>query len=162
MRISRLILAFLIFGFVGQMLYYFPNLPQLMASHFNSLGEPDGWMSKTSFLIFEMVILFIIIGKFTLLPWLIEKIPNNLINLPNKEHWLAPERRAETFNILRVYFEWFSVGLLSLFIVVNEMVFRANLNRENLSNAVWIVLVAYLLFVVVWVVKFILQFKIKK
>ncbi len=159
MSLSRATLIFLTVGFIGQILYYYPNLPEKMASHFNSLGEPDGWMPKSGFLIFEGVILFIIIATFSLLPLAIEQTPNSLINLPNKDYWLADEKRAETFSIIRCYFEWFSVGLLGLFIVINEMVFRANLAKQPLSNSIWMVLIVFLIFVGIWLTKFILRFR---
>jgi uncharacterized membrane protein len=162
MSLSRIILAFLVIGLVGQILYYYPNLPDRMASHFNGAGEPDGWMSKQNFLIFEAVILLLIIAEFSLLPLLIEKMPASLINLPNKTHWLSETNRTATFAVIRQYFEWFSVGLLALFIAVNEMVFRANLNKQPLSNSIWIVLIVFLLLVGIWLVKFILRFRVKK
>ncbi len=159
MRLSRALLAFLAVGFLGQILYYFPNLPGNMASHFNGLGEPDGWMSKQSFLILEGVILLIIIAEFTLLPLAIAKMPQSLITLPNKDYWLADEKRGATFSTIQHYFEWFSVGLFGLFIAINEMVFRANLAKQNLSNSIWIILAVYFLFVGIWLIKFILQFR---
>jgi uncharacterized membrane protein len=162
MSLSRIILAFLVIGLVGQILYYYPNLPDRMASHFNGAGEPDGWMSRQNFLIFEAVILLLIIAEFSLLPLLIEKMPASLINLPNKTHWLSETNRNATFAVIRQYFEWFSVGLLALFIAVNEMVFRANLNKQPLSNSIWIVLIVFLFLVGIWLVKFILRFRVKK
>lgn len=162
MSLSRAILAFLVVGFIGQIIYYYPNLPERMASHFNASGKPDGWMSKSVFLIFEGVVLTMIIAEFTLLPLLIEKMPDSLISLPNKDYWLANERRAETFSAIRVYFEWFSVGLLGLFIAINEFVFRANLNQKNLSDWTWIILLIFLTFVGISTFKFARQFKSPK
>lgn len=162
MRLSRIILAFFLISFIGQILYYYPNLPEKMASHYNALGEPERWMLKQSFLVFEAVILLVIVAEFTLLPLLLEKLPTSLINLPNKNHWLAEERRAETFATFRHYFEWFGIGLFGLFIAVNEMVFRANLTNQNLSNAAWIVLMVFLIFVGIWLTKFILRFRLPK
>jgi uncharacterized membrane protein len=162
MRLSRIALAFFGIGFLGQLLYYYPNLPEKMASHYNASGEPDNWMSKQSFLILELVILLVILAEFTLLPFLLERIPNSLINMPHKSYWLADERRHETFSVIRHYLEWFSVGLLGLFIAINEMVFRANLNNQRLSNAAWIALIIFLIFVAVWLTKFILRFRLPK
>ncbi len=159
MRLSRVILAFLLFGLIGQLLYYYPNLPEKMASHFNDRGEPDGWMLKQNFLIFELVILLILIAEFMLLPLIIAKMPDSLINLPNKTYWLADEKREETFSVIGHYFEWLSVGLFGLFIAVNEMVFLANLAGQPLHNSVWIILGIFLLFVVIWLIKFILRFR---
>src|SRR5687768_4726464 len=122
MRTSRIIIYFLIGIFLAQSVYYYSALPEKMASHFNAAGEVDGWMSKSSFFIFEGGILLLILAEFTLIPFLIKILPDSLINLPNKDFWLAKERREETFAAIRDYFEWFSILLLALFIAVNQMV----------------------------------------
>ena len=162
MRLSRMILFFLIGVFVSQCVYYYPNLPEIMASHFDGAGKPNGWMSKQSFFLLEVVILGFIILEFTFLPWIIGKMPNRLINMPNKEFWFAEERRAETINIIQHFFEWFSAGLLALFVSVNQLVFRANLTGENLSSYSWLILGAFLFFVVIWLIKFLRRFRIEK
>jgi uncharacterized membrane protein len=155
-----MILYFLISVFIAQAFYYYPNLPETMASHFNASGKADGWMSKQNFFLFEAVILLLIILEFTLLPYLIGKMPLSLINMPNKEFWFAEERRAETISIIRNYFEWFAVSLCALFISVNQIVFRANINRENLPSVeMWMILCAFLVFVAVWMIKFTRRFK---
>ncbi len=162
MRLSRIILYFLIGVFLAQAVYYYPNLPEVMASHFNGAGEPDGWMSKRNFFLLEGVILLLIVFEFALLPYLIGKMPLPLINMPNKEFWFAGESRAETLSVIRSYFEWFSVSLLALFTAVNQLVFRANINRENLPSAeIWLIIGAFLIFVVVWLIKFVRRFRIK-
>lgn len=162
MRLSRIILYFLIGVFLAQAVYYYPNLPEMMASHFNGAGEPDGWMSKRNFFLLEGVILLVIILEFTLLPWLIGKMPDSMINMPNKQFWFAEERRAETLSVIRNSFEWFSISLLALFTAVNQLVFRANINRENLLSAeMWLILGAFLIFVILWLIKFTRQFRIK-
>lgn len=162
MSLARAILYLLIGVFLAQIVYYYPNLPETVASHFNGFGEPDGWMARQNFVIFEGVLLLIIIFEFTLLPFAIEKMPNSLINLPNKDYWLAAERREATFGTIRSYFEWFSIALLSLFIAVNQLVFRANINRENLlSTEIWMIIGAFSIFTIIWLIKFIRQFRLR-
>ncbi len=159
MQLRHLIFGVIVLLFAAQMAYYYPILPAVIASHFNGAGEPDGWMSKPSFYVFEFVILVFIIAEMSLLPWLVEKMPNSFLNLPNKEYWLAPERRPYAFEIFRTYFQWFSIVLLFLFVCVNQLVFIANLKRQPLGSAIWAILVVYLTFVVIWLIKFILAFK---
>jgi len=155
MKLTRIILYFLIGFWVAQFAFYFGNLPEIVASHFNAAGEPDGWMSKSSFAIFEAVILLLIAAEFTVLPLLLEKTPDSLINLPNKAFWLAAERRSETFAVIRSNFEWLAVILLVLFIAVNQMVFQANTQNQNLpEKTVIIVLALFFAFVIVWMWKF--------
>ena len=158
MKLSRAILFCLIGVFVAQFAFYYPNLPESVASHFGADGIADGFMRKSNFAIFEAVLLLLLIGEFTVLPALIEKFPDSLINLPNKNYWLAAERRPATFAVLQSYFEWLSVLLLLLFIAVNQAVFKANINRENLGSAVLIILILFLAAVTVWMIKFIKHF----
>lgn len=161
MRLSRGIIFLLIGFFVAQIGFYYPNLPERMASHFNQAGEANDWTSKNSFVVFEAILLLFILSEFILLPLIIEKSPDSLINLPNKEYWLAAERRAETFRVMKIYFEWLAIGLLGLFISINQMVFKANINQENLSAlTMWLIIGAFLVYVFVWMIKFIRQFKI--
>ena len=160
MRLSRIILFFLIGVFVSQCVYYYPNLPEIMASHFDGAGKPNGWMSKQSFFLLEAVILGFIILEFTFLPWIIGKMPNRLINMPNKEFWFAAERRAETINIIQHFFEWFSAALLALFVAVNQLVFQANLDKKPLPSVpMWTILGLFFLFVIIWLIMFTRRFK---
>ena len=160
MRLSRIILIFLISVFISHCAFYYPNLPDPMATHFNGAGKPDGWMAKSNFFLLEIGILALIVLEFTFLPWIIGKFPVRLINMPNKEYWFAEERRAETLRIIGHFFEWFSAALLALFIGINQLVFHANLTRENLSPMSWVILGAFLVFVVVWLISFYRRFKV--
>ena len=38
-----------------QAAWYYPRLPETVASHFSGSGIPDGWMSKQSFLLIELM-----------------------------------------------------------------------------------------------------------
>lgn len=160
MNIPRAILSFLFSLFLCQIVYYYPNLPEKVAVHFNAFGEPDNWASKRSYLIFQVILLvFTAVITFGL-PVLIKKLPDSAINIPHKDYWLAPERRNQTFSILQKRFEWFGVGLCALMISINQLAIRANLLDQNLSSASWYILVAFLLFVIVWSVKLCKDFKI--
>ncbi len=120
-------------------------------------------MSKSNFFIFEFVILLLIVAEFALLPKLIEKMPNTLINLPNKDYWLTSERSNETFATIRQFFDWLSAGLLILFIAVNQLVFQANIKQIDLpTTPMWTILGLFLIFVVIWLTFFVFRFRIKK
>ncbi len=160
MRLPRIILLILVGIFVAQMSYYYVNLPEMVASHFDGGGNPNGWMSKSTFVIFELFLLIFVVGQFMLVPRMIAKMPDSLISLPNKTYWLAAERRAETFFVIRNYFEWFSVALLILFIAINQLVFRANLGHENLSSKeTWVIIALFLVFVFVWLISLVRKFR---
>ncbi len=161
MRLSRIILVFLISVFISQCVFYYPNLPQIMASHFNGAGAADGWMDKNNFFLVEAGILSLIVFAVLILPYLIGKMPKSLLNIPNKEYWLNDERRAATLKIIGHFFQWFGAALLALFIGINQLVFRANLTGKNLPSLSWAIPGAFLIFVIVWVMQFFNRFKVR-
>jgi len=144
------------------LLWIYSVLPETVASHFDGAGNANAWMSKEAFLVFEAVILLLVVGEFTLIPWLISRMPKSLINLPHKDYWLSEERREHTFATFRRYFEIFGASILILFTIVNHLVYLANVNRQNLSGNIWYVLIAFFAFVVIWLAKFIMEFTRKK
>jgi uncharacterized membrane protein len=162
MAFSRMLLFILIGIFVAQSVYYFTALPEKVASHFDGTGTPDGWMSRSGFIALEAIILAILAFQFLALPYLIEKLPNSFMNIPHKDHWLSDERRVETFAFMRRYLEWFAAVSLLLFILINQLVYAANIERQNLqSGKMWVILVGYFVFVAVWLVMFVRHFSVK-
>lgn len=141
------------------MLWIFPALPEIVATHFDNQGNPNGWMSRQTFLIFEVILVLFVSGEFLLVPWFIGRMPNSRINIPNKAYWLTPERRADALAIFGAYFEVFGAVILILSTVVNHFVYLANIRRQNLSGNVWIVIVSFLVFVAVWAIKLIREFR---
>jgi hypothetical protein len=93
-------------------------------------------------------------------PRLITAMPASAINLPNKEFWLSPERREETFLFLRAQMARFGCVLLAFLLFVMELVFRANLQTPpRLNNAAFVpALVAFIVFSMSWTASFVVHF----
>jgi hypothetical protein len=139
---------------------YVSRLPDVMATHFGGLGTPNGWQTIHAFFVTDIVVVVLATVVGFGVPLIIGVVPVSLINLPNKQSWLAPERRANTLAYLRVHFAWFGCALLAFLLFVNELVFRANLvtPRRLNSTAFTAALVAFLAFVLVWTIRVIRHF----
>ena len=77
------------------------KLPITVASHFNAAGVVDGRMSRAThivLMVFTMNFVAIIAPG---LIALISKLPQDLLNLPNKEYWLRIDQRLKTFEFLK-------------------------------------------------------------
>ncbi len=102
------------------------ELPSRVASHFRPGGRPDSFMPRDAY---ETWVLALVVGLPILLVLahsLVRYLPARFVNLPNREHWLAPERRAETADYLHARSMWFG-ALLSVFMAyVHWQVVRAN------------------------------------
>lgn len=79
------------------------QLPDHVASHFNASGQADGWMPRSSVSRFALTmgcgLSFSMIAVF----WLIRFLPARLMNLPNRDYWLVPERRQATYAVFSRY-----------------------------------------------------------
>jgi uncharacterized membrane protein len=126
-RVPRGLFFAIVFAAIVQGVYGFPLLPDRMASHFAASGMPNGWMTKAQFfVVYALTLLPALVVEF----WVgrsIAKTPEARINLPNKEYWLAPERRDATFAYFENFFAWYGCALLLLVVFIMGLAMRANL-----------------------------------
>ena len=143
-----------------QYFYYAPRLPEIVASHFGRGGSVNGWETKTLFFSLELgsIVLATVISFGV--PRMIGALPISMINLPNKEYWLSPERRDETLGYLQMHMMWFGCALLAFLLFVMELAFRANLlNPPRLNLAAFVpALMAFLVFVGISTIRLIVRF----
>src|ERR1051325_9785585 len=82
---------------LGYLAWSANDMPQRAPTHFDVAGEPDGWMNRSTYLLFTavfgLVFPLVIVG----ICYAPRRLPASLINIPHREHWLAAERRTETF-----------------------------------------------------------------
>ena len=126
-RLPNSIFFALILVAAVQLNYYAQRLPEIVGSHFSTRGSASAWQTKFAFLSVELVIIVLAAIISFGVPRLIAAMPASAINLPNKDFWLSPERREETFYFLRTQMAWFGCALLAFLLYVMELVFRANL-----------------------------------
>ena len=94
-------------GWSGTVLLLCAATAEVLGSHFAGNGAVNGWQSMAAFFTTELavVVLAAVVGFG--IPRIIGAMPVSLINLPNKEFWLSPERRAETLSYLQMHMAWF-------------------------------------------------------
>lgn len=103
-----------------------PDLPARVATHFDGAGRPNGWMSRSSHILFMLIFgsafpLFIIAtcaaARF---------LPVWMVNIPNRAYWLAPERRRDTARYLMHHALWLGCATVALMTGVQLLVVNAN------------------------------------
>jgi uncharacterized membrane protein len=134
-RIPRILFFAIALAAIAQCVHDFPLLPGRMASHFGASGMPNGWMTKPQFFItYAVVLLPALIVEF----WAhrrVAKTPDAKLRLPNKEYWLAPEHRAETFAYFKSFFAWFGCAFLLVEVFAMGLAMRANFETPPLLPA---------------------------
>lgn len=156
-----LVLVGLLVGAAFYAVAVYPSLPDPMAAHFDASGEADGFQSKEGFFVVYGVMVAILVGMFVGLAFLIPWMPTSLINLPNKDAHLAPERREETLAEISAFILWLGVATVGFLVWVLHLTFQANLRdgAPSLGSGFLVGLIAYVLLVLGWTVKFFLRYR---
>jgi uncharacterized membrane protein len=138
----------IIFAGIAECLHDYPLLPDRLASHFSASGIPNGWMTKPQFFItYAVMLLPALVVEF----WVSHRIankPDAKLRLPNKEYWLAPERRAGTFCYFESFFAWYGCALLFVEVFTMSLAMRANFDAppQLPTSPIVFVVVGFVLF----------------
>ena len=130
------------------------SLPTIVVSLFDSLGRPNGMMPRSGYTGIMLVVVAIVPLLLVLMPLQVFRKSNAHLNLPNKEYWLAPERRAETIDYLSRQAIRFSSMLLAFLCYAHWLVVKANQITPPTLSSRWFIggLVVFLVATLVWVV----------
>jgi uncharacterized membrane protein len=126
LRGPAFLLALLYAGFVGFVFVSAGQLPERVATHFNAHGQPNGWMSRSGHILFVFilgtVLPVLIIGLLSF----VRSLPAALINVPNRDYWLAPERQGETSAYLLKHGFWFACIIVCFVAGIHYLILQAN------------------------------------
>ncbi len=134
--------------------FYYYRMPEEIASHFNASGSADGWMNKSTYFLTYYLIMLSIAVMFYVINLFLNRIPEKMINLPNKKYWLDPARKEESINSIKNFIYWFGTLTITYILLVFREVYIANMNRTfDLGNTMWIYLIILLAAVTYTVIK---------
>lgn len=154
-RLSPLWVLFLLWVLFGALIAAtYTAWPAQVAAHFDLAGKPNGWMSREANLVAFVALGFLlplfIYGIFCLT----SVFPTQLINLPRREYWLAPERRDATLRELRRQALW--LGCLIILFIAGLYVVTLLANQQNPaqldSSHVLLLLGGFFAGLAIWVV----------
>ena len=144
-----------------QQFLYWQRLPDRVATHFNGSGKPDGWMHRDQAALFMVGLETLMPAIFLGIAYMIYFIPSQLINIPHKEFWLAPERREASISFMAKSTAAFSLAISLFFIGMNHLTYLANRAEGNLSPiGFWILMACFLAVTAVWITCLLLRFRI--
>jgi hypothetical protein len=124
-RTPAMILGLLYLCFFGSLVCSAYQLPDRLATHFNGNGQPDGWMTRSEYLLLTglsgSLLLLFFVGLF----FAIRAAPGGL-NMPHRDYWLSPEQRVATFDFIFCQLLTFSCMFISFFIGIHLLTIQAN------------------------------------
>ena len=132
-KTGYLILAGLMLLGVFQHARYWPELPERVATHFGIDGKPNDWMSRSTSTIVFLALQSGVPVFMLAMTSLASRMPVSMVNIPNREYWLHPERRSATMAHMSLMITWIAV-LTSLFMTaISHLTFVANKTGNGLN-----------------------------
>lgn len=141
LRLS-IVLAVLAGGAIAA--WYWPALPERVASHFDAAGRPNGWSSRESFVGLMVGMTVFHAALFLGIEQVVRRSPKKWINLPHKEEWLSPGREARTREILAGHLLALGLATIVLVDLVSAMTLATNAgSAPRLGAGAWILLAGF-------------------
>ncbi len=137
------------------------QLPDRVASHFGAGNLPNGWMTHDRYLafIFAFAVLLpaIVVAGVGIVPFLSPR----RINIPHREYWLAPERRAATLTTLASRACWLGTWIAVFLAGVHYAILEANATAPPRLpvDLVWTLLIAFVAGIALWIGMLHLRFR---
>lgn len=160
---GRLTFAFLLALVAAQIFYYAPQLPDRVVDNFAFDGTPNGSSGKTAFFILYAALVAFIGLVFFGISLLLHRIPPSLINMPNKDYWLAPERKAESLAFLSNRMILAGDATVAFIAITFQEIILINLNvseeEPRLGYLFWMIMGGYFVYMTVWVVRVLIRFR---
>jgi uncharacterized membrane protein len=146
--------------FFGYLAVSYNQLPLKVASHFDFHGLPDGWMTRSADAEIMTAVALIVPGLVIGTMANAGRIPISFINVPHRDYWLAPDRRATAIEVLRRFGLWFAtLNVLSL-TGLNALTVDANLHAPCHLNLQLLLTgaILYLVLTTIWLLRLLHHF----
>ena len=164
MKTRHLVLLLLWGAAALQCLYYYPLLPETVASHFDGAGRPNGWSSKQSFLGLYVAMIGLMSFVFYVLPGLLHHFSPSRINIPHRKYWLEPERKEKALAMMDEQMGRFGIATMILMVWAIQLAINANAAGGGSLNSgtMWMLLGGYAAYTVMWLVRLYRRFRVPR
>lgn len=136
------------------------SLPDIAATHFNARGEPNAFSSRDGYRAFMALLIIGIPFLLAVLPVVVGRRWPQLLNIPNRRYWLAPERIEATLASMGARTALLAAVMIGLQCFVHRLVLAANsADRPELDQQALLVgLGIFGVFMFGWIVAMYLRF----
>jgi serine/threonine protein kinase/capsular polysaccharide biosynthesis protein len=134
-------------------------LPARVAGHFDGDGNANGWMSRPAYLLFIGALPVFFAGLFTLIGRLAKTLPARFINIPRRDFWLAPERRAIFSALLLRRLLWLACLMTGFVGGLHGMTVAANqaIPPHLASGSLLGMIIGLFLLLIIWIISLIMR-----
>ena len=138
------------------------SMPPKVASHFGPDGAANGYMWRHTYVYFMLAFVVLLPLFFSFVAGAVARLPVTMINIPNRDYWLAPERRGLVVERLRRQMQMFSAMLVVFLCFVHWEVVQANQSMPaTLDNRRFMLgMGLFMAALIVWIVSLRRQFRL--
>ena len=161
MRNNRNVVYILLALIVVQCVVYYPILPDILASHFDWRGIPNGWQSKPWFFITYLSMVILVYLIHVLGPWLVKHKRYRLVNIPNKDYWFSPERAEKSTATISAMLSRLSAVSLLFILSLIQFVIIANLQPDIVLPSTWTgpLVGIFFVYLLLWIARILWRFR---
>jgi serine/threonine-protein kinase len=138
------------------------QLPDLVAVHFDAAGRANGFMTRAGCRDFMLLSTLGVPLLITLATALIPRlVPASLINIPNRDYWLAPERARDSLAFLSEQGLWFGCIFVVFLACVDTLLVKANaVSPPAFPNTLFVaMLILFFCVIGAWFVRMLRRFR---
>lgn len=144
---------------VIQSIYYYPRMPETVASHFDGLGAANDWSGRNGFFGLYLIMVLMLVAVFKWVPRWSERRAQFGMKIPNPEYWLAPDRIEQTRLFFRRQMTLMGIAHLLLAIYTVQLVINANFDQAPRLHSGILALALYFLLMIGWLIHFYRHFR---
>lgn len=158
--ISAIGFVICVFFLVGTTMHVHQRLPEKIASHFDGSGNPDGWMSRSSFTRSMLGVGFGVPGFVMVIMYSIRFLPARFLNVPNASYWRDSKNYGKACDFLFISSLWYGSAFMLWHAFQSMAVVAANqTSPPHLDSArAMVITIPLLVFTLGWVAVLILRF----
>jgi hypothetical protein len=138
------------------------SMPQMVASRFDAAGMATGHMPRATYLIVMLIVVLLSPIFLVIMPRIALRNPHARINVPHRDYWLAPERRAQTVEIISQHTTRFAGVLVVFLCYAHWLVVHANSSSPPTLSSAWLLagLVVFMGLTVRWAFQLMGRFRV--
>jgi uncharacterized membrane protein len=129
-------------------------LPDRIPTHFGGGGVPDAWMTRGGYTAFMLAFTIGLPLFVTAAVGVLPRLAPRFVNLPHRDHWLAPERRDASIAFLGRHACWLGCMMVLLAAGVHGLIVRASrATPPRLEEGLLVAMLgAFFIALAVWIV----------
>ena len=135
---------------LAYLIYFTPELPQRLATHFDGAGHVNGWSDRGTFIWLYGGMLIFVAMMFGGLAATVGKVPTSLWSFPHRDWWLTGARASATRRYLARWLLRFGSAMTLFMGAMLYQIVQANLQSTiHLGDTFWLFFALFMVYTLV-------------